>query len=86
MPTVNDIYKASPLQARTRIRLGASSPSLYRSSGEDDIRCSLAVANLDKRPRYGALASSWGSPDETKLIRLDEQEVLGSDNSWWALK
>jgi hypothetical protein len=41
---------------------------------------------LDKRPRYGALSSSWGSPDEMKLIRLDEQEVLGSDNLWWALK
>lgn len=54
----------------------------------DDISCRLKVVSLDRllRPRYDTLSYTWGSSNNTKVIRVNGQTIDVSINLFTALR
>ncbi|PVH84309.1 HET-domain-containing protein [Cadophora sp. DSE1049] len=76
----------SPLDHSTsQIRLIHLQPRL--SPDDQDIRCSLSLANLeDENCTYEALSYEWGPPTDTPMyIRLDDCRFAVRPNLWSAL-
>ena len=66
----NGLYK--PLHvARHEIRLLHIKPS---SKLEEEPYCSLKTVSLDDNPRFEALSYTWGDPNLTRPIRLENRE------------
>jgi hypothetical protein len=55
---------------------------------EDDLSCSLKVISLDGllRTRYDTLSYTWGNPADTRMIRVDQQDIDVSANLFMALR
>ncbi|RDW66316.1 hypothetical protein BP6252_09951 [Coleophoma cylindrospora] len=50
-----------------------------------EIRCSLTHENLHNDVEYKALSYEWGSPKDSKMIKLNGESVSVTNNLWWAL-
>ena len=46
------------------------------------INLELAHVDLQKLPRYSALSYTWGPPEPTKEIRINNQSFLVRENRW----
>jgi hypothetical protein len=55
---------------------------------EDDIKCSLKVTSLDgiARTRYDTLSYTWGDPETTRRIMVDQQNIDVSVNLFTAVR
>jgi hypothetical protein len=81
MEVTHQPYQAVPLDLKTSTRL----LTVHHGSGEGAIKCSLAIVDLETKPRYKALSYCWGSPDNAKQLLLDEHFVDVRENLWSAL-
>jgi hypothetical protein len=74
------LYRAKPVrngQIRTLMLQAGQDP--------DPIKCTLKVDSLKDKPLFRALSYTWGPPDETREISLDNVAVPVRENLWQAL-
>lgn len=73
-------YESLPYPASS-IRLAILQPGDRKSP----VKVTLKTATFISRPKYKALSYTWGSPDVTKVIKLNGQTFKARNNLWDAL-
>jgi hypothetical protein len=70
--------------AKNEIRVITIKPGRW----DDDISCSLKVISLDGllRTRYDTLSYTWGNSENTRTIRVDQQNIIVSTNLFMGLR
>ena len=80
-PGGGSVEQQSFTDAEKHIRL----LSIVSGDSDDSIECEIIVANADDVPLYGAISYTWGSPEKSRSIQVDGEEVLVGQNCYYAL-